>query len=42
MRIIYCNMRTIGEKSSVLDKQDWLRPAAMGQRYVILAPRLAP
>ncbi len=42
LRIIYCNMRTIDEKSSVLKRQTWLRPAALGRQYVILAPRLTP
>lgn len=39
IRIMYLNMRTIREMSSVLQEQDWLRPAVSGKRYVILAPR---
>ncbi len=42
LRIIYCNMRTIEEKSPVLKRQTWLRLAALGRQYVILAPRLTP
>ncbi|HTP82785.1 MAG TPA: class I SAM-dependent methyltransferase [Alphaproteobacteria bacterium] len=41
LRIIYCNMRTIREKSSVLGRQTWLRQAAIGKQHVILAPHLA-
>lgn len=42
LRIVYCNMRTISEKSSVLRRQNWLRPTAMDKQYIIFAPRLAP
>jgi hypothetical protein len=42
LRIIYCNMRTIGEKSSVLERQTWLRPTTTGRQYVVFAPRSAP
>ena len=38
IRIMYLNMRTVGEMASVLGQQDWLRPVARGARYVILAP----
>jgi len=41
IRIMYLNMRTISEKSYVLDQQDWLSPVAKGKRYVILGPRSA-
>ena len=42
IRIIYLNMRTIREKASVLDRQDWLRLIAMGKRHVVLGPRRTP
>jgi hypothetical protein len=38
IRIMYLNMRTVGEMSSVLGQQDWLRPVARGTRYLVLAP----
>ncbi len=39
VRVMYLNMRTVGEMAATLDEQDWLEPVAKATQFVILAPR---
>jgi hypothetical protein len=41
IRVLYLNMRDIGEVGDVLDEQNWLQPVARERRFVLLAPRKA-